>query len=153
MPRRRLVPLFLILLSTACESSPTGPAERTAADSVLSLTNEARAEAGLAILARSGHLDAVAQAHAEDMARRGYFSHTTPEGRTFTQRLSAAGVTYRTAGENIAGNGSAAGAVTAWLGSSGHRANMLNPSFGQLGVGIHREADSPWTYYVQVFTN
>jgi uncharacterized protein YkwD len=87
------------------------------------------------------------------MAERGYFSHTTPEGKTFTQRLRESGASYSTAGENIAGNHSAKGAVDAWLASTGHRQNMLNPAFRRLGVGVFRTPTSPYTYYVQVFTN
>jgi uncharacterized protein YkwD len=152
----RLLPIPLLLIaSLACEGDPSGPAPAaaTAADSVTQLTNEARAASSLGALARDPALDAVAFAHARDMAVRRYFSHTSPDGTTFTQRLRNAGVNYGSAGENIAGNASAQGAVQAWLGSPGHRANMLNGSFGRIGVGVHREADSPYTYYVQVFTN
>jgi uncharacterized protein YkwD len=87
------------------------------------------------------------------MAEREYFSHTTPDGITFGQRLQRAGVSYSSAGENIAGNSSAGSAVQAWLNSSGHRANMLNGAFRHLGVGVFRTPSSPYTYYVQVFTN
>jgi uncharacterized protein YkwD len=144
-----------MLLVCGCANDPTGPQPGAvvAADSVLDLTNAARADARVAPLVASAELDAVARAHARDMAERRYFSHTTPDGVTFTQRLTANGVAYRRAGENIAGNSSAAGAVAAWLGSSGHRANILSGGFGRLGVGIHREPDSPYTYYVQVFTD
>lgn len=121
-------------------------------DSVLVLTNSARTGAGVASLVLDARLTAFALAHARDMAERGYFSHTTPDGKTFSTRLREAGISGP-AGENIAGNFSAAGAVQAWLNSSGHRANMLNGTFRRLGVGVYRTLESPYTYYVQVFTN
>jgi uncharacterized protein YkwD len=151
------IALLLFLLCAGCERDATGPhleaTPGTARDSVMSLSNAARAQAGMAPLAGDDRLHEVASAHARDMAVRGYFSHVTPEGRTLAHRLRDAGVSYRAAGENIAGNASAAGAVEAWLTSDGHRRNILDPSFGRLGVGVHREANSPFTYYVQVFTN
>jgi uncharacterized protein YkwD len=121
-------------------------------DSVLLLSNAARANAGVPAVAMDSRLTALAEAHARDMAERGYFSHTTPEGKTFGERLREAGITGA-AGENLAGNSTAAGAVQAWLNSAGHRANMLNGTFRRLGVGVYRTLQSPYTYYVQVFTN
>jgi len=121
-------------------------------DSVLLLTNAARSAAGVQSLVQDSRLTALAVAHARDMAERGYFSHTTPEGKTFSDRLREAGVSG-SAGENIAGNSSAGGAVQAWLNSSGHRANMVNSTFRRLGAGVYRTLQSPYTYYVQVFTN
>jgi uncharacterized protein YkwD len=122
-------------------------------DSLLLLTNAARASAGAGTLILDTRLTAFAHAHARDMAERNYFSHTTPEGKTFAQRLQDAGLSGFSAGENIAGNSSAQGAVQAWLNSPGHRQNMLNASFRRLGVGVYRTLTSPYTYYVQVFTN
>ncbi|MGH7503966.1 MAG: CAP domain-containing protein [Longimicrobiales bacterium] len=122
-------------------------------DTILNLSNAARSQTGAAALMLNSQLTQVAQAHAKDMAERRYFSHTTPEGITFIQRLQRAGITNSYAGENIAGNSSAAGAIQAWLNSSGHRANMLNGAFRHLGVGVYRTPTSPYTYYVQVFTN
>lgn len=121
-------------------------------DSVLLLTNAARASAGVGALVLDPRLTTLAVAHARDMAERGYFSHTTPEGKTFGERLRDAGLSGP-AGENLAGSASASGAVQAWLNSSGHRANMLNGTFRRLGVGVYRTLESPYTYYVQVFTN
>lgn len=121
-------------------------------DSVHLLTNAARNTAGVPTLALDANLTAFAVAHARDMAERGYFSHTTPDGKTFGERLRDAGISGP-AGENIAGNSSASGAVQAWMNSSGHRANMLNGTFRRLGVGVYRTLESPYTYYVQVFTN
>jgi uncharacterized protein YkwD len=122
-------------------------------DSVLLLTNSARSSAGGPGLVLDALLTAVAHAHARDMAERAYFDHTSPEGKTFSQRLRESGASYSTAGENIARNFSAKGAVDAWLNSTGHRQNMLNPAFRRLGVGVFRTLSSPYTYYVQVFTN
>jgi uncharacterized protein YkwD len=146
-----------LVLSLACQSdvvagvpgSETGdPALVAARDTILSLTNAARADEGAGgPLSSDAGLDAVAQAHAEDMANRGYFSHTNPEGEQPWDRAHNAGVTFSLMGENIAINFSAAGAVSAWMNSTGHRENILREGFGRLGIGVHEG------HYVQLFAN
>ncbi len=93
-------------------------------------------------------LSRVAQAFAEDMHRRGYFSHESPSGSTMSSRLKNAGVEYGWAGENIArGQDDSQEVVEDWMNSSGHRRNILNSKFNKLGVG---RAGSIW---VQIFTD
>jgi uncharacterized protein YkwD len=120
-------------------------------DSILSLGDAARADAGTARLTPDPRLDVVATAHARDMAERAYFAHVTPEGHDLARRLADAGIVYATAGENIGGNAGARGVVGAWLASPGHRQNLLSPAFERIGVGVFRTPSSPYTYYVQVF--
>jgi uncharacterized protein YkwD len=88
-------------------------------------------------------LAAAAQAHSDDMAARGYFSHTSADGRSFADRITEAG--YPTpGGENIAqGQRSALEVHDAWMGSEGHRANILNCGYTAIGVGLHLET---WTW-------
>ncbi len=86
----------------------------------------------------------VAQAHSEDMVARSYFSHTNPDGLSPFDRLAAAGIAYRLAGENIAAGYQAPSAVLeGWLGSPGHRANIENCGFTSHGIGLE---DSHWTH-------
>jgi uncharacterized protein YkwD len=122
---------------------------------ILSLTNAERQKVGAAALVMDQKLTEVAQAHARDMSERGYFSHTTPEGKTFGERLTEAGITERPAGENIAMNYSPEGAVSAWINSSGHFQNMTNKTFRRIGIGVYKKniGGAGFTHYVQVFTS
>lgn len=141
------------VLLGACQgeglSAPAGPGPgpelAAARDSILSLTNAARAEEGMAPLTADAALDAVAQAHAEDMVARGYFSHTSPDGDAPWDRVQRAGLGYTFIGENIAINASAGAAVDAWMNSAGHRANILREGFGHIGIGV------AGSHYVQLF--
>ncbi|MDQ3389361.1 MAG: CAP domain-containing protein [Gemmatimonadota bacterium] len=79
---------------------------------------------------------AVAEGHSRDMRRRGYFSHTTPEGLSPFDRLSRAGIAFRSAGENIAeGATTAEKALSQWLGSPSHRAAIEDCSYTHHGAG------------------
>ncbi|MES2965257.1 MAG: CAP domain-containing protein [Bdellovibrionota bacterium] len=122
---------------------------RIVREEICAIANVERAKVGAKPLKLEATRSEVAQAHAEDMVSRNYFSHTSPDGDGPDDRLRAAGVTWSTWGENIAKNssGSAASVMTQWMNSSGHKANILNGSFGRLGVG---KQGSDW---VQVFTN
>lgn len=117
---------------------------------VLSATNSYRAKNGRSPLVLDSALCAVAQAKAEDMAARGYFSHTSPTYGSPADMLKSFGVSYRSMGENIAkGYDSATATVDAWMTSPGHRANILNAAFGKIGVG-YSENGNIW---VQIFTD
>lgn len=118
--------------------------ETRAEAQVLRLVNEERAKVGCSPLTADPELAALAQDHSEDMAERGYFSHTTPEGRSPWDRAAAAGVDNM-GGENIArGQADAAAVMSAWMNSDGHRANILNCDFRTLGVGAHFAQGGPW---------
>lgn len=103
--------------------------------------NEIRRADGLAPFSSSGQLAVAAQNKAEDMARAGYFAHYGPDGKTPWQWLDEAGYQPLYAGENLARNGFDADAVLkAWLASAGHKKNIMNEKFSEMGIGIARAA-------------
>ncbi|MCC6460091.1 MAG: CAP domain-containing protein [Saprospiraceae bacterium] len=80
-------------------------------------------------------LEKAAQAHADDMRQRGYFSHTSTDGTDFDERMKRAGYHWQLAGENIAkGQPTAQAVVLAWRNSKGHCGNLMNPKFEDMGV-------------------
>jgi uncharacterized protein YkwD len=103
---------------------------------MLELVNGERVAAGLAPLAADDELREVARRHSSDMFARGYFAHVTPEGRDPFARIREAGYTFRTAGENLALAPTLSLAHTGLMNSPGHRANILRPQFGRVGIGI-----------------
>jgi uncharacterized protein YkwD len=103
---------------------------------MLQLVNEERAKQGLSPLAADPELTEVARAHSRDMFARGYFAHITPEGKSPFDRMNEANVKYTTAGENLALAHSLSIAHNGLMNSPGHRANILNPQFGRVGIGI-----------------
>ena len=127
-----------------------GPAETE----VIRLGNDARADDGGGPLRCSADLAAVARAHSQDMCDRGFFAHDNLDGESPFDRMRAAGIRYSAAGENIAQGQSTAGQVhTAWMGSSGHRRNILNEGFGRIGVGYVPCEGARRHYWTQVFAN
>ncbi|MBR4721125.1 MAG: hypothetical protein IK057_05120 [Clostridia bacterium] len=118
---------------------------------VLRLVNEQRANYGLSALTYNTKLESVAYAHSKDMAVNNYFSHTNLSGQSPFDRMKAAGISYRSAAENIAaGQKTPQEVVNAWMNSSGHRANILNSSVSQMGVGIY-SGGSYGVYWTQLF--
>ena len=103
---------------------------------MLTLINGERAAAGLRPLASDPELAQVAEQHSTDMFVRGYFAHVTPEGRDPFERMREANVRFLTAGENLALAPTLQIAHTGLMNSPGHRANILQPSFGRVGIGI-----------------
>ena len=115
---------------------------------VIRLVNEIRQQNGLRPLAANWELSRVARYKSQDMRDNGYFSHNSPTYGTPFQMFSAFGLSYRTAGENIAkGYASPQAVVNGWMNSSGHRANILNASYTQIGVGYV----SGGNYWTQLF--
>ena len=100
------------------------------------LINEQRKQNGLLSLKIDPEVQRVARIKAQDMVNNNYFSHTSPTYGSPFDMLKSFGISYKSAGENIAGNSSNSAAVTAWMNSSGHRANILNSSFNYTGVGV-----------------
>ena len=91
-----------------------------------------------------------ARAHSQDMCRRRYFSHISPEGRQPWDRLRSAGARFQAAAENIAmGYRTPEEVHRGWLDSPGHRANRLNPAYRRAGVGLHRCGDM--IYWTELF--
>ncbi|GAA2651641.1 hypothetical protein GCM10009864_14830 [Streptomyces lunalinharesii] len=131
-------------------ASPTVPAatsggpESAAEAEVLSLVNQERAGAGCSPVTTSGELAGLAQRFSDDMARRGFFGHTDPDGHTPWDRARAQGVADL-GGENIArGQADARSVMDSWMDDPGHRANILDCEYKTLGVGAHFGPGGPW---------
>ncbi len=119
-------------------------AEATAAAAVLRLVNAERAKVGCSPVTADSALTALATAFSDDMAGRGFFDHTDPDGDTPWDRAQAAGIA-NLGGENIArGQADAESVMQAWMDSPGHKANILNCDFKTLGVGVHLGPGGPW---------
>lgn len=103
---------------------------------MLDLLNEERAARGLAALRPDPELVEVARAHSRDMFARGYFSHVTPDGQDPFDRIRQAKVRYLIAGENLALAPTLPLAHQGLMNSPGHRANILRPAFGRVGIGV-----------------
>ena len=103
---------------------------------MLDLVNQERQAAGLNPLAPDPELTEVARRHSADMFARGYFAHDTPEGLSPFDRMRAANVRFTTAGENLALAPTIPVAHTGLMNSPGHRANILRPEFGRVGIGV-----------------
>ena len=115
---------------------------------VVRLVNVERARYGLAALSADAELSRGARAKSQDMRDKGYFSHESPTYGSPFQMLKSFGVSYRSAGENIAyGYATPEKVVNAWMNSEGHRANILNASYTRLGVGYVASGD----YWTQLF--
>jgi uncharacterized protein YkwD len=115
---------------------------------VLALTNSERAKAGCKALSVSSKLTKAAQSHSTDMAAKNYFSHDSQDGRSPFDRMKDAGYSFSAAAENIAmGQQTPADVMTAWMNSAGHKANILNCTYTQLGVGyaVSKSGSSYWT--------
>ncbi|MFE6223189.1 CAP domain-containing protein [Streptomyces sp. NPDC057854] len=117
---------------------------------VVALVNAERGRAGCGPLRSEARLARAAQGHADDMAARDYYAHASPEGRDGGDRISAHGYDWSAWGENIhKGPKTPERAMEEWMGSAAHRANILNCSFRDIGVGVALTADGPW--WVQDF--
>lgn len=135
------------------EKPENTPNEETSFEiQVLNLVNIERTQRGLSPLSYSYELEAVAKAHSNDMAQRNYFSHNSPEGKTPFDRIKNAGISYKSAGENIAaGQKTPEEVVNGWMNSSGHRANILNSNYTKMGIGVVY-GGSYGIYWTQLFT-
>lgn len=109
---------------------------------LLSATNDDRARNHEPALTINAQLAAAAQAKADDMVNRNYWSHDSPDGKTPWNFITAAGYQYQSAGENLAyGFDNADGAVTGWMNSPKHRANILDVNYQNVGFGIASSSD------------
>jgi len=117
---------------------------------VFNLINQQRTNNGLQALKIDDEVQRVARIKAQDMVDNNYFSHTSPTYGSPFDMLKSFSISYKSAGENIAGNSSNSSAVTAWMNSSGHKANILNSSYNYTGIGV---VNSPkyGKIYVQMF--
>ena len=117
---------------------------------VFDLLNKQRTQNGLSAFKLDTETLRVARIKAQDMVDNNYFSHNSPTYGTPFQMLNSFKISYKTAGENIAGNSSNSAAVTAWMNSSGHKANILNSSFNYTGIGVVK-GSKYGKIYVQLF--
>ncbi len=119
-------------------------------EQVVKLVNEERTKAGLSEVTLDKNMEAAALTRAKEIETS--FSHTRPDGRSFSTVLTDNGITYRGSGENIAwGQRSPEEVMKGWMNSDGHRANILNPKFTKIGVGYYRNAAGR-NYWTQLFT-
>ncbi len=115
---------------------------------VVDLTNQERAKSGLAPLTIDTELSKVAREKSLDMSSKGYFSHTSPTYGSPFDMMKTFGITYKSAGENIAmGQRTPEEVVTAWMNSEGHRKNILSANFTHIGVGYSEQGN----YWTQMF--
>ncbi|MEU9984875.1 sigma-70 family RNA polymerase sigma factor [Streptomyces sp. NPDC050856] len=129
---------------------PAPPASSSLAQQVTDLVNSERARNGCGPVRQNGLLDTAARRHSEDMDARDFFDHTDPDGVGPGERVTATGYRWSTYGENIArGQQSPSAVMRTWMDSPGHRANILNCSFKEIGVGVHEAPGGPW--WTQVF--
>ncbi len=127
----------------------TGSMQGDFASQVAALVNAERAKYGLSALTVDTKVQQAALVRAKETAQS--FSHTRPNGSSFSTALTEAGVSYRTAGENIAyGQTTPQQAMNAWMNSSGHRANILNANYTTIGVGY--TVINGTAYWAQLFT-
>ena len=117
-------------------------------EEVIRLVNEIRKQNGLSALSENWELSRVARYKSQDMHDKNYFSHTSPTYGSPFDMMKSFGISYRTAGENIAKCYRTPQAVVdGWMNSEGHRANILNASFKQIGVGYYANG----YYWTQMF--
>lgn len=132
-------------------SKTSGTSVPTYVQQVVNLVNQERQKNGVAPLTISPSLDNVAQTKAQDMVNENYFDHTSPKYGSPFNMMTTFGIHYTYAGENIAaGQPDAATVMKDWMNSPGHRANILNPNYTQIGVG-EAHGGSYGTYWVQEF--
>ena len=117
---------------------------------VFNLINKERQNNGLSALKVDSEVQRVARIKAQDMVNNNYFSHQSPTYGSPFDMLKSFKISYKTAGENIAGNSSNSSAVSAWMNSSGHRANILNGNFNYTGIGVVN-GSKYGKIYVQMF--
>jgi len=113
-----------------------GTLDAQAEQEMFKKVNTERAKAGVQLLSYEDNLQKVARAHSKDMFERGYFSHYTPEGLSPFDRMSAAGIEFAFAGENLALAPDTDLAMQGLMNSPGHRKNILSPNFNKIGIGV-----------------
>ncbi|WP_378733155.1 CAP domain-containing protein [Nocardia brasiliensis] len=144
------VSAFALCAVAGAPAAQAAPSGQSAADAVVSLTNNERAKAGCPALKADPQLTEAAQAHTEDMAAGGFLDHNSSKGDP-GDRIRAAGYRAQTWAENIAeGQRSPSEVVDAWMNSSGHRANILNCGLRDIGVGYAKSGNGT-PYWTQDF--
>jgi len=127
------IPLLLIFIASML---PLASSESSEEFYMLSLINNERKAQGLSPLTMNSALSSAARAHSQDMINRSFFNHVNPDGLTPSDRARNAGYNFIALGENICGNPSIDAGHSSLMGSPAHRANILNPSYKEVGIGI-----------------
>ncbi|WP_331730720.1 CAP domain-containing protein (plasmid) [Kitasatospora sp. NBC_00070] len=130
----------------------TAPAAETAqyVREVADLVNAERVKAGCTVMVKvNSKLTQAAQAHSEDQDRRQTMTHSGSDGSQADARIKAAGYSWSNWGENVAVSPSATAVMAAWMNSPGHRSNILNCAYQDIGVGFSAAKGGPW--WTQVF--
>ena len=142
---------------SAPSNPSTAPEQKPSTDfssyqqQVLDLVNAERAKREISALTLDSSLSSVATKKSQDMVNKNYFDHTSPTYGSPFDMMKQFGISYRSAGENIAkGQKTPQEVVAAWMNSEGHRKNILNPNFTNLGVGIAKDSNKT-TYWTQMF--
>ncbi|MFD9521392.1 CAP domain-containing protein [Streptomyces sp. NPDC059979] len=129
-------------------SATAAPPASGAVAQVLALVNQERAAAGCSAVALNAKLTKAAQDHSADMASHSNMSHTGSDGSDPGTRITRAGYTWRTYGENVAyGYSTPEKVMEGWMNSQGHRENILNCAFKEIGIGLAQ----PGNYWTQAF--
>lgn len=137
---------FAVVAMSMMPAVHAASAGSAASDSkMISLINQERGKAGLKALTADSTLKAGALKHSQDMSAKNFFSHTSPTYGTFAQRAKASGA--RVSAENLALNGSVEGAHASLMNSPDHRANIMNPGYTRIGIGIVY-SQSKGAYYI-----
>ncbi|MFI8004993.1 sigma-70 family RNA polymerase sigma factor [Streptomyces sp. NPDC086010] len=146
-PTPRKVPKPRTPSSAPAAAPKPPPAAPSVADEVVTLVNSERSKAGCSAVTSNSKLTTAASRHSADMVARDYFSHTSPDGTDPGARITAAGYRWSTYGENIAkGQQTPEAVMEAWMNSEGHRANILNCAFKEIGIGREDSSGGPvWT--------
>ena len=138
--KKYIKPIYPNASSTGSNTSAGGQNTTTTMNSdekeVFDLINKQRTNNGLQPLKEDAEVQKVARIKAQDMVSNNYFAHESPTYGTPFQMLKKFNISYKTTGENIAANSSNSSAVTAWMNSSGHKANILNSNFNYTGIGV-----------------
>jgi uncharacterized protein YkwD len=147
----------LSMLVTQCAPQQCAPAPApsgSVAEQIVTMVNRERAAAGVAPVALHPALNSAAQAHSNEQAARNLMTHYSANGSNGGQRMAGAGYAWRAWAENIAaGQGDAATAMNAWMTSTeGHRENILNPRYTDMGVGLAYSAGGV-PYWTQDFAS
>ena len=126
--------------------------DESSENNMIELTNKERESRGFKALKLDSRLRDVARAHSEDMFKRGYFAHLSPEGKSVADRASSAGIDFLVIGENLAYAPNVELAHKGLMNSEGHRENILSTDFGKIGVGI-LDGGIYGRMFTQVFSN
>jgi len=145
---------WIILVGVLAERMPEPPDVSVLESDLFAAVNETRVEHGLHAVALNPELSKVARAHSVDMARRHFFDHRSPEGKTSADRVRRSALRFSALGENLhksrGTDDPVQAAVSGWLASPGHRETMLTGSYLETGVGV-AIGDDGVVYFTQLF--